>query len=189
MKGDSSLNSSLSRAVPWLAALTAIAWLVASVALFFSGSGERLDSPARYLDNGGFLAGIILTGVALTAIQRGYAVAAGRLGQVGYWLVMLGLTLHAIQDIAALIVGTEEILGPMYPIASLILRLGFLLWGIAVYRHSLLPRWLGPLLALAWLIIPPLTPYPVALVLPAAWACTALALRRPVATRQAAPAL
>ncbi len=85
-----------------------------------------------------FTLGLILSVVALTGLHRRQAGRAGRLGQVGYWLIVVPFAVVAVQNVAELIVG-GEVVGPLYPIYAMVSRLGFILWGIAAYRASVLP--------------------------------------------------
>lgn len=177
--GERSVTSPATRTTPVVAALAAVVWAVASVIVtVLPEGGEQLNTPADYADPVFFLIGLILTAVALTGLQQRQAGRAGRLGQVGYWLIVVPFALLAVQTTAELLVG-HETLGLLYPIGALASRLGFILWGIAAYRANVLPRWLGPVVALAWVIAPPLGPLGAAFAIPVAWAAAAFALWRP----------
>jgi hypothetical protein len=179
MAGEGATTSLVSRTAPIAAALAAVVWGAGSaVLLLLPGGGERFTTPADYAGPVVFLLGVVLTGVALAGLQCRQEGRAGRLGQVGYWLIVVPFALLVVQTAAELVVGGEA-LGPLYPIGAVASRLGFILWGIAAYRAAVLPRWLGPAVALAWVIAPPLGPIAAIFALPVAWAAAALAVSRP----------
>ena len=181
--GARSVTSGASRTAI-AAALSAVVWTAGpAVLLLLPESGEQFNRPSDYADPVVFLLGVILIGVALTGLHRRQEGRAGRLGQVGYWLIIGPFTLLVVQTAAELVVGGEA-LGPLYPIGAVASRLGFILWGIAAYRANVLPRWLGPVVALAWVIAPPLGPIAAIFALPVAWAAAALAVWRPTVSSE-----
>lgn len=174
-----SITASLMACTAQVAALTAVAWVASSViVVFLPNWGPRLEVHASYADAVTFLLGLVLSVLALTGLHRRQAGRAGRLGQVGYWLIVVPFALVAVWDMAELIVG-GGIAVPVYPIYAVVSRLGFILWGIAAYRAKVLPRWLGPVLALAWVIAPPFGALPASFAIPVSWAVAALAMWRP----------
>lgn len=178
--GERPITSSATRTAPVVVALTAVAWAASSViVVFLPNWGPQLTTYASYADGVTFLLALILSVVALTGLHRRQAGRAGRLGQVGYWLIVVPFAVLAVRSAVELIVGGDVVNGPVYPIYAVVSRLGFILWGIAAYRARVLPRWLGPALALAWVIAPPFGPLAAFFANPVAWAAAALAVWRP----------
>lgn len=179
------IASPIARIVPWVAGLAAIVWAIASAIItFWSVQGARVDFAPDYAEHALFLVGVVLVAVALTGLQHRQGRRAGRLARVGQWLIIVGIVALAASAATGLVTGNDAVIGPAYPIGALVSRLGFILWGIAAYRAAVLPRWLGPVVALGWLIAPPLSPNAAAFALALSWAATAFAMRQPAASHQ-----
>ena len=161
-------------------ALTALAWTASSVivVLLPHWGPQVSNAHGSYADGVTWLLALILSVVALTGLQRRQEGRAGRLGQVGYWLIVVPFVVAAVWDLAQLIVGSR-IAVPVFPIYVFASRLGFIFWAIAAYRARVLPRWLGPAFALAWVLAPPFGPLAAFFAIPVPWALATLGVWRP----------
>lgn len=187
---DLPISSPVTRTASRAATLAAVVWTAASAYVTFTPfQGERLRSPADYADPLLLLLGVATAVVALTGLQRHQERRAGWVGQVGYWLTVAALAAMAVQATAFMATGNEATLGPLYPLGALLSRLGLIVWAVAAYRAAVLPRWLGPALALTWLLAPPLGPAPTLFAFAAVWAAAAVALWWPASVAEPAPAL
>lgn len=93
-----------------------------------------------------------------------------------------------IDAIVTLASGSTETIGPLYPLAMLTSVVGIALLALGWYRAGVLPRWIGPALALGWLLgaTPILDSRGAFLIVAAAFLATAVGLLRQT-TPPAAP--
>lgn len=178
------MSSPITRVVPWAAAIVAAAFAATGVVIMrWPDTPNRLSGPG-YTEHTLFIAALIFMSIALIGMQSMQEDRTGLLARLGLWLTIVSFAALIVQSVAGIVIGQEYVLGPLYPIGAVLSRLGLILWAIAAYRAGVLPRWLGPVLALAWVIAPPLGPIPTVFALPIVWAAAAIALRPPARRSQ-----
>ncbi len=171
------MSSPITRVVPWAAAIVAAAFAATGVVLTrWPNTPNHLTGPG-YAEHAFFIVGLVFMSVALTGIQSTQEGRTGLLARLGLWLTGVSFAALIVQSVAGIVIGQEYVLGPLYPIGALLSRLGLILWAIATYRADVLPRWLGPVLALAWVVAPPLGPIPTVFALPIVWTVAAIVPR------------
>jgi hypothetical protein len=110
-----------------------------------------------------------------------------RLGRTGLRIATAGLVGLVVDGVVTLAGGSTDTGGPLYPIAMLASLIGIVLLATGWYRAELLPRWIGPALALGWLLgaTPILESGGAFLILAPAFLAIALGLRRQTTGRPA----
>jgi hypothetical protein len=118
---------------------------------------------------------------ALTELHRRQT----RLARAGLRVVAVALAALVADGAVTLASANTDTAGPLYPIAMLGIVVGMVLLAIDWYRARLLPRWVGPTLAVGWFIgATPISGSVGAFLVPAvAFAAAAAALRRQASTR------
>ena len=71
---------------------------------------------------------------------------------VGLRVAAIGLLGLGVDATVTLASGTTDTTGPLYPIAMLATLTGIVLTAIGWHRAQQLPRWIGPALAIGWLL-------------------------------------
>lgn len=94
----------------------------------------------------------------LASLRKLHAGRDGRLGRIGYSFAIGGLAGLTVALIASLVTADERALSPLYPLASLATFIGVVLYATAAVRARVLPRWVGPAVAAAWIVGGPIAP-------------------------------
>lgn len=89
---------------------------------------------------------------ALTDLHTLQCGRGGRLARVGLRIAAVGLLAFIVDAIVTLASASTDTAGPLYPLAMLISLIGIGLLAAASIRASVLPRWAGPAIAIAWVI-------------------------------------
>jgi hypothetical protein len=83
--------------------------------------------------------GLLLATLGVHRLQHG---RDGRLGTVGVWLYAVCMTELVIQCMASVVVASELIWGPLYPLCAFGLMVGLALLAAGSWRVGLVPRWM-----------------------------------------------
>ena len=84
-------------------------------------------------------AGLFLATLGFHRLQRG---RDGRLGSAGTWVYGVCMVELVTQCMASVMVGSELIWGPLYPLCAFGLMIGLVLLAAGSWRVGLLPRWM-----------------------------------------------
>ncbi len=83
--------------------------------------------------------GLFLTVLGFHRLQHG---RDGRLGRAGVWIFGICMAELVVQCMASVVVGSELIWGPLYPLCALGLMVGLALLAAGSWKVGLLPRWM-----------------------------------------------
>ncbi|GAA1938508.1 hypothetical protein [Nocardioides marmoribigeumensis] len=83
--------------------------------------------------------GLFLATLGFHRLQRG---RDGRLGTVGVWVYGLCMAELVVQCMASVVVASELIWGPLYPLCAFGLMVGLVLLAAGSWRVGLLPKWM-----------------------------------------------
>jgi hypothetical protein len=83
--------------------------------------------------------GLLIATLGFHRLQRG---RDGRLGTAGVWVYGVCMVELVIQCMASVVVGSELIWGPLYPLCAFGLMLGLVLLAAGSWRVGLLPKWM-----------------------------------------------
>lgn len=112
-----------------------------------------------------------------------------RVGRTGLRIATGGLLALAVDAIVTIASASTDTSGPLYPAAMLVTLIGVTLLAIDWYRAGILPHWIGPALALGWLLgATPILGDGGFLIVGAAFLAVAFALRRDATAPVAPPA-
>ncbi len=116
----------------------------------------------------------------LSSLHTSYSRRDGRAATAGMSIAIIALAALAVDGAVTLASGTTDTAGPLYPIAMLGTLIGIVLLATDWYRAEAMPRWVGPMLAVGWLVgaTPVLGTGGAFLILSAAFMAAATALRR-----------
>jgi hypothetical protein len=136
------------------AAVLAFACVALAVFDFFvtTSSTGHFGSTADYLytlDGFPFVIGFVALVAGLRALHAGQD---GRLGRFGFMVTAAGGAALCLCLAASLVTRSENSLGPLYPLGSLVSFLGVILFAVASVRARVLLWWAGPALAVSWVI-------------------------------------
>jgi hypothetical protein len=143
-------------------------------------SGSHLITAADYTFTALLFPFVLATIAVITMLHRLQHGHDGRTGKAGYIAACVALAAFIPCGIDSLATGNAQALGPVYILAILGSFAGLILFAIGSFRARVLPRWVGPLLPLAWLLGGPVATATVrgaTLILAAAY--TAIALKLP----------
>jgi hypothetical protein len=145
-------------------------------------SGSHLGTAADYAFTALLFPFVLAMIAVITMLHRMQHGQDGRLGKAGYIVASVALAAFIPCGIDSLATGNAQALGPVYILAILGSFAGLILFAIGSFRARVLPRWAGPLLALAWLLGGPVATASVrgaTLILAAAYTVVALTLPDP----------
>ncbi|WP_086729536.1 hypothetical protein [Streptomyces carpinensis] len=136
------------------AAVLAFACVALAVFDFFvtTSSTDQFTSTADYLytlDGFPFVIGFVALVAGLRALHAG---RDGRLGRFGFLVTTAGGAALCLCLAASLATRSENSLGPLYPLGSLVSFLGMILFAVASVRARVLLWWAGPALAVSWVV-------------------------------------
>ncbi len=130
-----------------LFAAVAVADLATNVA-----SGPRLHTAGDYLFESLLIPYAAVTLAAVYQLRKAGVDGDSRAGRIGVHLAAMGLLGFLAPGIVTLVSGNADALGPVYFLAELLSVVGIALVGYAVLRSGRAPRWVGPVLAIGWLL-------------------------------------
>ena len=133
------------RSAPYWAAPAAL--LAGTLWLFLSLDSLARPDPETYRD-AVFIIPWLLAAVAIAGIHTLQRAAAGRLGEVGFWLLVAGIV-AGVAGILASLSDSESLKWLGFPVGALGWMGGLALFGVATMRARVLPRWCGVALIVA----------------------------------------
>lgn len=119
---------------------------------FITTSNGSFTSTADYvytLDGLPFVAGLLLVVSGLRTVQRG---RDGKLGRAGFLVVAVGVAAVFVCLITSVVTSSENSLGPVYVLGTFATIIGLVIFAVASLRARVLPWWVGPALALTWIV-------------------------------------
>jgi hypothetical protein len=127
---------------------------------------------------------------ALLSLHGLHADRDERGGRIGLRVAIAGLLALAVDAIVTIASASTDTTGPLYPLAILTTVIGVGLLAIHWYRAGVLPRWIGPTIALGWFLgATPILGSGGFLIVGAAFVAVAVGLGRQTTTRhRTAPA-
>jgi hypothetical protein len=134
------------------AALLTLACLVLAYFDFFVTTSDNFRGPAEYvytLDGLPFVGALLLVVAGLRAVHGG---RDGTLGTAGFAVTAVGVLALAACLLASVVTASENSLGPLYPLGSLISFVGVILYAVAAVRARVLPWYAAPALAVTWIV-------------------------------------
>jgi hypothetical protein len=142
-------------------------------------STDHLHTTGDYLFTAIGIPFVLLTAAAVASLHQAQAGRDGRLGRIGFLVVAVCNLALLPAFVGSLVTANENIFSPLYPVATLGSFAGMVLFAVGTFRGHVLPRFIGPALAVAWVVGGLLAVAPGFELIPAAvLALTATTLRR-----------
>ena len=118
------------------------------LAAMVGGAAWALDSllvlavPEAGWTNVVFVVAVLLVLVGLLGLHALQGDAYGRVGRGGLWTVVVA-SLAQVLGLVVFLAGSEALLWLVFPIGTLAVLVGFVLYGAATLQARVLPRWCG----------------------------------------------
>ena len=159
-----------------VAMLAGVLYIVVALIEFVRPQATVFTSPSDYAIEAAFAAALLFTLVGLVGLYLYHGDRIGRLGTVGFIAAALG-TASMFMSVAATTVAGRDVLGLFIFVGVLLALLGVILFGIAVFRTGVFPRWVGVALMLGLPVSVALEPFGGPVLLGLAWVGIGYALR------------